>query len=422
MSNQSQNGPSRDHNLWGVVGLGFITLALAFTIRGSLSLAMPVWEQDFGWSRRYISGIAATALIVMAVVAPFAGGLVDRFGSRQLLTFGMGTIGAGMLMVALAQPGLTSWLLPVGFAGIGAVGFGTIAQHVVAAAIAQKAERNRGLAVGIGTAGSTAGQLMLMPVLAYLIQTGEWRFAFALLTLACVLVMPLIWFVLSSTESPQVLTQPMDAPRASHGKLAVDLVTLMKSPVFHAIFWSYTLCGFTTSGVIETHLIPYAALCGFGPVPSATAYGVLAALNLFGMIGAGWLSDRMHRPLLLVCIFIARMLAFILLMFVADSYVLLIIFAVMFGLFDYSTVPVTASYLASRFGLKLLGLSMGILSAGHAIGGAAGAWAGGVVFDWSGKYDLLWIGSAALALVAALLVLSLRDQERGERLVAMAAH
>ncbi len=118
--------------------------------------------------------------------------------------------------------------------------------------------------------------------------------------------------------------------------------------------------------------------------PSATAYGVLSALNLAGMITAGWLSDRVHRPLLLAFIYIARAGAFVLLLFVGDNYPLLIIFAIVFGLFDYSTVPVTASYLASRLGIRVLGLSMGLLSAGHAIGGAAGAWAGGAVFDWSG--------------------------------------
>src|SRR5690606_4956215 len=104
-----------------------------------------------------------------------------------------------------------------------------------------------------------------------------------------------------------------------------------------------------------------------------------------------------------------------------DSYPLLIVFAILFGLFDYSTVPITASYLASRLGIKLLGLSMGILSAGHALGGAAGAWAGGAIFDWSGDYRTLWLGSVALALVAAVLVISLGDPERTRRRGSVAA-
>ncbi|RJG46300.1 MFS transporter [Mesorhizobium sp. DCY119] len=397
---------------WGVVILGFLTLALAFTVRGSLSLAMPAWQSEFGWSRSFISGIAAASLLVIAVIAPFAGGLVDRRGSRPLLVFGLAAIGVGIVLVASAQPGLTSWLLPIGFAGIGALGFGTIAQHVVAAAIAQRIEQNRGLAVGIGTAGSTAGQLLLMPALAFLMQSGEWRLAFLLLAASCFLLIPVAWLTLGGHAPASTARSHIHGESGAHTKPRSNLAALARSPVFHALFWSYAICGFTTTGVIETHLMPYAALCGFSPVPSATAYGVLSALNLAGMIAAGWLSDRVHRPLLLAFIYTARAGAFILLMFVADSYPLLMVFATLFGLFDYSTAPVTASYLASRLGVRVLGLSMGLLAAGHAIGAAAGAWAGGAVFDWSGDYRLLWIASVSLAMVATLLMIGLSDDER----------
>jgi len=156
-----------------VVILGFLTLAFAFSVRGSLSLVLPAWQAEFGWSRSAISGIAAIALLVMAAVAPFAGHLVDRHGSRPLLVGGLAAIGLGVVMIIRAQPGASSWLLPLGFAGVAAIGFGTIAQHVIAAAIAQRFDRHRGLATGIGTAGSTAGQLLLMPLLAVLMQAGN---------------------------------------------------------------------------------------------------------------------------------------------------------------------------------------------------------------------------------------------------------
>src|SRR5450755_4616371 len=97
---RSQADGGVEFGAWSVVALGFVALALAFTVRGSLSLAMPVWQSEFGWSRGFISGIAAAALLVMAIVAPFAGGFVDRHGSRLPLVFGLLAIGVGIGMVA----------------------------------------------------------------------------------------------------------------------------------------------------------------------------------------------------------------------------------------------------------------------------------------------------------------------------------
>lgn len=399
---------------WRIVALGFFALAFAFTVRGALSMAMPSWQAEFGWTRTEISGIAAIALLVMASVAPFAGHMVDCHGPRPLLIAGLVAIGVGVVMVTLARPGGSSWLLPVGFSMVAAVGFGAVAQHVIAAAIAQRFESHRGLATGIGTAGSTAGQLLLMPVLAWLMLAGQWRSAFWLLAAGCFILIPLAWLMLSQPGSKEldVAGEAVSEQKSHHEKLSHNLPTLLKSPAFHAIFWSYAICGFTTSGVIETHLLPYADLCGFGPVPSATAYGVLSALNLVGMIVAGGLSDVMHQPRLLACIYALRALSFVLLMFVGDDYSLLVLFAIVFGLVDYSTVPVTASFIASKLGVRLLGLAMGLLSAGHAIGAATGAWLGGALFDRNGGYGGLWTSAVFFSLAAALLVVGLQDPDR----------
>jgi predicted MFS family arabinose efflux permease len=80
----------------------------------------------------------------------------------------------------------------------------------------------------------------------------------------------------------------------------------------------------------------------------------------------------------------------------------LFIFAVMFGVVDYSTVPVTAGLVASHLGLKVMGLAMGLLSGGHALGAAAGAFVGGYLFDGFGSYGHLWFTASALSAVAAM--------------------
>ncbi|WP_426131582.1 MFS transporter [Pararhizobium sp. PWRC1-1] len=150
--------------------------------------------------------------------------------------------------------------------------------------------------------------------------------------------------------------------------------------------------------------------CGFGPVPSAAAYGILSAVNMLGMIGAGWLTDRMNRVVLLGSIYLLRGLTFIILINVGADYDMLVIFAVLFGAVDYATVPVTASFVASHLGLRVMALSMGLISAGHSLGAAAGAFAGGYIFDVSTQYDWVWIISIVMTVGAGLMVLALRDR------------
>lgn len=388
---------------WAVVAFGFLALALAFSARATLGLVMPIWSQELGWSRSFVSGSAATALLVMAAIAPLAGRLVDRHGVRATLALGLSLVGVGCLIVAATSD---PHVYILAFSGLSALGFGIVATHVVSTAIARLFERHRGLATGIATSGATGGQFLIVPLIATVLATSSWRWSFLVLGIACLaLILPLWWTLAATAESEQQVS-----PDQSSSSLQADLGAIVRKPAFHVLFWSFLLCGYTTAGVIETHFLPYASFCGFGPVPSAAAYGLLSAVNMLGMIGAGWLTDRMSRVVLLGSIYLLRGLTFVILMHVGGSYEMLVIFAALFGAVDYATVPVTASLVASHIGLRVMGLAMGLISAGHSMGAALGAWSGGYVFDLTMRYDGVWTISTGLAVAAGLMVLALRDR------------
>ncbi|MGY4395433.1 MFS family permease [Sphingomonas sp. UYAg733] len=389
---------SRD---WPVVAVGFLALAIAFSARATLGLVAPVWTAELGWSRGFVSGAAATALLVMAAVAPFAGRLVDRHGMRLTMVAGLTLVGLGSLMVAGTS---SRTVFVIAFSGISAVGFGIIATHVVSTAVAHRFARRRGLATGIATSGATGGQFLIVPLIATVLATWSWRWSFLALGAGALVLVPFLWWTLG----PPGTARAGDAK--SDSNLSADIVFVLRKPTFHILFWSFLLCGFTTTGVIETHFLPYASFCGFGPVPSATAYGLLSAVNMVGMIGAGWLADRMNRVVLLGGIYLVRGLAFLILMNMGADFERLIVFAVLFGAVDYATVPVTASLVASHLGLRVMGLSMGMISAGHALGAAAGAYMGGYLFDLTLNYRWLWLGSTALTVCAGIFVAFLRDK------------
>ena len=403
-----------DWRPWLMVGLSFLALALAYSTRAAFGLVMPLLEEDLGWSRSFTSGVAATALMMTAVLAPLGGRLVDRQGARAVTLLGMALLAAGCFFIAATSH---PWAFLLAFGGVAAVGFGLVAVHVVSAAVEQEFDRNQGLATGVATSGASAGQLLLVPLLALLLASYSWRMAFVALGVATLVMMICVrrWFPSGTGKHIRVdQSGQVDQSGGSGPSFAQDTWMILKMPAFQVLFWSYFLCGYTTSGVIETHFLPYASFCGFGPIPSATAYGVLSALNLVGMILVGWLTDRVNRPLLLGGIYLIRGLAFILLVHVGADLETLFLFAVIFGLVDYSTSPVTASLVASHIGVRVMGLAFGLISAGHQVGGAAGAYFGGILFDLYAHYDWVWWSSLWLAVTAGLLVFLLREKPRAQ--------
>ena len=394
---------------WFIVAVCFLALSVVYSARSLLGLTMPLWEQELGWSRSFVSSGGAVALVVMAVAAPVAGNLIDRLGPRRPILWGLVTVAVAMGLTATAR---AEWEFILYFGILGGIGFGVVAIHEVSTIVALEFPVRAGLPTGVATAGSTAGQLLIIPLLAIVLTAIGWRVSYAVLGVASIfLIALLLYLVRPDAESLAARAKvTRDVPQQPPEPLPERLGALATSRVFHALFWSFVICGFTTTGIIEVHLLPYAAACGFPPLTGATAYGVLAAFNMIGMVMAGYLADRVHRPILLASIYFFRGLSFILLFYIVGNTPMLFIFAVMFGVFDYSTVPITASLVASHIGLRVMGLSMGILMAGHSLGAAVAAFLGGYLFDLFASYDWVWILAIVTAVSAAFICLTIPER------------
>jgi MFS family permease len=380
---------------WAIVLVGFVALSLAFSGRSMLGLAMSEWVGEFGWTKAGISGVMTATLVIMAGLAPLVGYAIDRSGPRLILTGGLLLVGASSAVLA-GMHGMLAFI--IGFAGLGALGFGLVATHAVSSAVARSFDRGQGRAVGIATSGSTAGQFVFMPILGLLLAGGGWRLGYEALAGACLIVAIVAWLLLRNGASHGVAHAAHEGSRES---FLARVSHLFRQPVFHGLFWSFLLCGYTSTGVVETHLIPYAELCGIPPAPSSLAFGLLMGVNTLGMVAAGYLTDRVNRTLLLASIYFFRSLTFLMLPLLIDDASVLWIFAVLFGIFDYATVPPTASLAAGHLGKARVGTAMGLISAGHSIGAAMGAFMGGYIFDATGDYGWLWSSSFSLALAAA---------------------
>lgn len=383
---------------WMVVGALFMMLGIVVTARNSIGLMIPFWTEEFdGWTNGFISTAAATMMTVMALIAPGAGLLIDRFGARMIYRIGMGLIGVALIVCSFMTE---KWELFAFYSVMGGIGFAVVSPSIVSSTVAQYFETRLGLATSVATSGSTGGQLALMPLLGVLVVTTGWRPTFVALgvtILVAAVVVP--WMIGERPRSSRAMN-------AGDGwALRATLSQLGRDRTFWLLTAGFFICGFTTAGVVKIHLIPYAVSCGFPPVESAVAYGVMSFFSMVGMITYGYLSDRLHRPYLLASIYFLRALTFILLMQITGSSTTLFVFAVLFGIFDYGTFPIVASLVATHIGRRIMGVTMGLIFASHSLGAAAGTYMGGYLFDLFARYDWVWIISIGLAGAAALITI-----------------
>lgn len=399
------NAPSAMHEEnnprgWVIVGALFLMLGFVIAARNSIGLMMPFWREDPGWSYKFVATVGGIMMATMAIAAPAAGAIVDRWGSRAVYATGMSVVGLVYILCSLMTE---EWQLVALFGIVGGIAFAAMSPSLVSTTVAHHFRKRLGLATSIATSGSTGGQFALMPLLAFLVTAITWRNAFVALG-AAVLVVGLVVYLLIGREPPRPVPSP-----SRRTSLSVTLRMLARRPVFWLLGGGFFVCGFTTAGTVKIHLIPYAVACGFPPVQSAAAYGVLSLFSLIGMIAYGALSDRYHRPALLASCYFMRALTLVLLLHISGSAPLLYVFAVLFGVFDYATFPIVASLVATHIGRATMGVTMGLIFSLHSLGGALGSFVGGYLFDLFARHDWVWVVSVALALLAALLTVFISE-------------
>jgi predicted MFS family arabinose efflux permease len=283
---------------------------------------------------------------------------------------------------------------------------------------------NRGLVVGLLTASNASGQLIFLPLLASLAEHFGWQsvpWAVALVILALI---PTVLLLLA--ESPgsvglgpygAAAEAPIVPSAANPFMVAIaGLVRGARSLDFWLLFSTFAVCGFSTNGLVATHLIPY---CLDHGIPAVSAAGLLAAMGVFDLIGttlSGWLTDRYSARFLLFWYYGLRGLSLVLLPFTSFDIISLSIFAVFYGLDWVATVPPTVTLTNEVFGRKDAPVIVSWIVCGHQMGGALAALGGGVMRNATGSYLMAFIASGAACLIASLLVLRI-----GRRPVLVAA-
>lgn len=376
--------------------------ALAMGLRQSFGLFLAPMTEHHGWTASGFGLAVALQVLLNGVFQPLAGQLADRYGGRMVVMSGAALYCVGILGMALAPslPVFTMFAGVVMGVAVSAAGFPVIVASLTRLLPAEQ----RGRAVGLGTAGSSFGQFAVVPLSGLMIDGFGWQAALFGMAALSLLMLPL---ALPLNDRP-----PVRDPNAAPEQTAREaLSAAFRSRSFWCLFAGFFVCGLHVS-FLTLHLPAFAASCHLPLYAGAGAISLIGLFNIAGSMAAGELTQRWRARELLVCIYTARGVLMAGFLFAPKTVETLFVFAALMGLLWLSTVPPTVALCARNFGTRWLATIFGLVFAGHQTGGFVGAWLGGVIFDRTGSYDLMWVVAILGAAFAALIHLPVNDPTR----------
>lgn len=401
---------TRFHYAWVVAGITFLVLLVAAGVRTAPQILLQPLQQEFGWSRASISLAVAVSILWFGLGGPLAGAFVERFGLRRVMAGGLTLIAIGLgAMLFLRE----LWQLHL-FWGVGVgVGTGALA-NVLGAIVAQRwFNQHRGLVVGIFGAASAAGQLIFLPAMIGITNLGGWRGALEIAAIAVIVaIIPAFVFMRDWPRDKNTKAYGDDGGAAAQNLATQDSRrTSLREATRTLDFWllagSFFVCGYTTNGLIGTHLLSHAVEHGFDSAIAADAIVLMGMMNIVGTMTSGWLSDRYDNRALLALYYTFRAISIAFLPFVANT-LGLAVFAAVYGLDWIATVPPTINLTAQRFGRASVGVLYGWIFFSHMVGAAVAAYLGGVMHDLFGDYTLAFFSAAILGFIAAAFAMSVQ--------------
>jgi sugar phosphate permease len=402
------------HYGWVMAGITFLIMLSTAAAMGLPGVLIEPLRGEFSWQIGDISGALALRLVLFGLVAPFAAALIARFGILKVVGVGLLLIVTG---VALATRMDRLWQLWLSWGLMVGLGTGLTALVLGATVASRWFTHRRGLVMGLLTASNATGQLLFLPMDAWLVDHAGWRMAVLPPLLACALAWLLM--VLFGRDHPAQVGQPpygetevLPLPaRPTSNPFTTSLQTLREAAgdrTFWVLFGTFFVCGLSTNGLVQSHFIPFCVDYGLTAVAGASVLAMMGMFDFFGTIASGWLSDRYDIRWLLFMYYGLRGLSLIALPYSSFTFFGLSLFAMFYGLDWVATVPPTVKLAAANFGRERAALVFGWVFTAHQLGAAVAAAGAGMVRDGTGSYLPAFLAAGVACLFAAIAALSPR--------------
>ena len=380
-----------------IIAAGAFFICITMGVRQSFGLFLPPYTETLGMGRDTFSFAIAMQNIVWGFASPLFGALADRRGPVLAVALGGLLYTAGLLLMAMAGSGATftlaQMLIGGGMAGAGfSVILGTVGKVV--------APEKRSFALAIVTAAGSFGQFAVVPLAQQgieLLGARQGVFLLAALTILLILAAPL-------------LRLPANAPkaRASESNTAV-LKTAFASKSYVLLSLGFFVCGFQVV-FISTHLPAYVNDAGLPVSAAVTALALIGLFNILGTLVCGWVGDKMPKKDALAIFYVLRSIVIIIFLLLPLSSFTVALFGAAIGFLWLGTVPLTSGLVAVFFGARHMSMLYGIVFLSHQAGSFMGAWLGGVLYEATGSYDIVWYIAIVLGGVAAALHYPIREK------------
>jgi MFS family permease len=403
-----------------IILCGCIISIVGFGPRSSMGFFQQPIISTNGWGRDVFALALAIQNLLWGMGQPFMGAIADRFGTLRVLWAGLILYALGLYLMTISTTPLALNLT----AGV-LIGFGLAGSsfNLVLAAFGKLLPpEKRSMAFGFGTAAGSFGQFLFSPLGVVLIRDYGWQNALTFFAVLTLLAMPLAFAIATTPKGKAVSTSQPGPVEGQTIRQALAEAFSHRSYVLLVL--GFFTCGFQLA-FITVHLPSYFKDVGLPPEIGGITLALVGLFNIVGSLSAGWLGNRMPKRWILAAIYFARSVVTVgLLISVAYIHQPVSIFgyvttvgvvsALLFGAFTgllwLSTVPPTAALVSVMFGPAYMAMLYGFAFFSHQVGAFLGVWLGGVMFEQTGSYTLVWWLSVVLGLASAAINLPIVEK------------
>ena len=385
-----------------VVACGCLIAMISFGPRSSLGFFLTPLSETNHWGRDVFALAVAIQNLLWGIGQPFAGAIADRFGTNRVLGVGAILYTLGLVIMAHSSTPGELYLSAGVLIGLGLSG---CAFTIVLGAFGKLLpEKWRSIAFGAGTAAGSFGQFLYSPIAVALMDKFGWQETLLIFGGVTLLILPLSL----ALATPATAAGP-SAPAAPTQSARQAFAEAFGHRSYILLVLGFFTCGFQLA-FITVHLPSYLIDRGLSAEVGGWTLAVIGIFNIIGSLGSGWLSNRMPKRYLLSSIYFIRAIAIVAFITLPASPVATLVFGAVTGLMWLSTVPPTSALVAVMFGTRWLAMLFGFAFFSHQVGGFLGVLIGGVAFERTGSYNLVWWFSVLFGVLSAVINLPIVEK------------